>query len=209
MVAIMIKPDKHSLHKVLYYLKTFRETTRVDYGPGFFKMLVKIYYSFFRVNSFIVFTFEGDVGIIPAEDNVFVIRDFKALDKYRQDGDVPKELCCDKIHAVTSCLVMEVENTLAYIHWIYTKGDSSRFILIGDGVAEINNVLTVPRFRGNKITERMVRYASHALLNGGYRKIVAVIHDENIASIKSFTRAGFVRQRVIRSYGFFNRKITI
>lgn len=199
------------LNKLYYVLITFRQSAQVEYGPGVLNLLIKIYYSFIRMNRFEVFVFNQTSNSSDSSvgDRGISITDFSQLDKYRASDYVPKELCCDKMHLVTSCRIVVIDNELAYIHWIYTKGNQSRFIKLVDGVAEINNVLTFPRFRGQKIAAKELRCSAEQLRKEGYRKIVAVIHDQNIASIKSFASAGFVQTNVIRAWGPFHRKVSI
>lgn len=188
-----------------------RDSARVEYGPGISNLLKKIYFSLFRINTFFVYQYNQPLtDFKELKYNIISMGiDFDKLEKYRSSLNGPKELYSDKVHSVSRCQIVEIYGELAYVHWVYTKGDHSRFLQIGEDVAEINNVLTLPRFRGKRIAEDVLRYAANSLRCEGYAKIVAVIHDQNIASIKSFTRAGFTKTHEVRSWGPFNRRITL
>ena len=97
----------------------------------------------------------------------------------------------------------------AYIHWVYVKGDINRFLKLGDDVAEVNYITTLPAFRGEKLMTNMMIYTMNDLEKNGYRKLVSVVHTLNPAALKSMLAAGFKEVRKIRTFGYLNRKYTV
>ena len=131
------------------------------------------------------------------------------LSGLRHRKNYPREFYCDKVHSFNSCYAMFDGNELAYIHWVYAKGDYSRFLKLKETQAEINNIFTLEPYRGMGLCQQALEGAVYDLRQRGFKEIVAVVHSENIASIKSFQRTGFEEVCQIKTYGVFNRKITI
>jgi len=67
----------------------------------------------------------------------------------------------------------------------------------------------MPEYRGRGIAATAFQKSMSILKKQGIRKVFAVVHNENIASIKSFIRAGFVEVGNTFSLGPFNRKISV
>jgi RimJ/RimL family protein N-acetyltransferase len=92
---------------------------------------------------------------------------------------------------------------------VFFKGDYSRFLILRDGIAELNYNTTMPEFRGIWLSAKMMAYISKDLQEEGYKKVMGVIHEFNIPSIKCIKRAGFVEVERIRALGPFNRRLAV
>ena len=131
------------------------------------------------------------------------------LSEYRAGKNLPREFYCDQIHHVTTCYLTLHGDDVAHIYWVYFKGDSSRFLNLSNGVAELNYNTALPKFRGRGLMGKMVSYISHDLQKSGYKKVVGVIHELNPPAIKSVKRAGWRELGRIRTFGPFNKKIDV
>ena len=127
----------------------------------------------------------------------------------RQGKILPREFYYDRIHGVKKCYVTLCEGVPACIHWVYLKGDYNRFLKLGDGVAELNYITTLPRFRGRGVMAETLVHILLDLKKQGYQKAVLVMNAENPPAIKSALRAGFVEWGSIKTFGPFNRKTRI
>jgi hypothetical protein len=198
--------------KIAFTLKNFKEIAYHHYGNSPLSLVKFVYYSVFRINTFIVF--ERDLtGALPEinlgpEYNVLKPTTDE-LDRIRNGKVLPREFYYDKFHKVKTCYLALYHNEIAYIHWVYFKGDSSRFLRLGDGVAEINYVTVLPRFRGKKLSCEMLCYTSRDLKALGYKKVVVVVHENTIALIKNLKQAEYREVRRIKVLGPFSRKIHV
>lgn len=193
-------------------LNHLKSTVRSNWGAGPKAWFNFIFYGMFRVNKFIIMK----VGIenqIYSPGNTSGVTIFNPLrseiDRLRSGKILPREFFCDQYHKVTSCCMAKVGGELAYIHWVYLKGDYSRFLKIGSNSAEINYVLTLPEFRGRRISTAAFNYTMQTLRQIGIKNIFAVVHNNNIASIKSFERAGFSQAGSIVSICHLNWKVSV
>lgn len=193
-------------------LRCLQTTVNTDYGEGLCAWLNFFYYSLFRINTFCVFRIFLD-SWNSSTDNLpgvlFCNPTSDELRELRLGKSLPREFFCDQFQKVNHCCIATVNGEIAYIHWVYLKGDHSRFLKLGDDSAEINYVVTLPEYRGRGISTAAFKYSNSKLKILGIKNLLAVIHNENVASIKSFTRAGFVETRKIISIGPFNRKVDV
>lgn len=197
------------LMRQLLFLKT---TVRSTYGKGTKAWARFIYYSLFRVNKFIIMRFNLDdqkiaestlPGVSFSHTHQNEIASHRVMDK------LPREFFCDLFHKVSNCCLGTCNGAPAYIHWIHYQGDFSRFLKIGSDAAEINYVITLPEFRGHGISTAAVCYSLSVLKEQGLRQVFAVVHEDNIASIKSFVKAGFEGIGSTFSFGLFNWKVSV
>lgn len=198
--------------KLLFTFKNFKKTAYHYYGKSPLSLVRFVYYSLFRVNTFLVFEndLRGEVPEIEFDPNVKVLTPtLEELDRLRKGKDLPREFFYDQIHNVKTCLLALYGGEIAYIHWIYSKGDYSRFLIFGEDVCEINYLTTLPKFRGKKLSSMMLAYASKNLQKAGYKKVVVVVHQNNVAFIKNVRRLAFKETRHIKTLGPFNRKIVV
>ena len=200
------------LFGLLRQLGYLRTSVHSVYGKGVRPWLNFIYYGLFRINRFRIFR----VNLEDRTDSEFDVPGVeffnfqpKELDPLRSVKDLPREFFCDQFHKVSGCCMATFDGEIAYIHWVYLQGDFSRFLKIGRDSAEINYVITLPEYRGHGISSAAFKYSMQTLKQQGIRNLFAVVHDENIASIKSFTRAGFTEVGNTFSFGQFNRKVSV
>lgn len=196
---------------LLRQLRHLRETVRTTYGGGITAWGNYLYYGLFRINRFKIL--KADLsGPLTAEATPRLSFSHPALpelDEARSRRELPREFFCDRFHKVGGCCIGRFDGELAYIHWLYYRGDYSRFLNIGPESAEINYVLTLPEFRGHGISTKAMLYSLARLRKEGIKSVFAVVHEENVASIKSFIRAGFTECGDLVSFGQFNRKVPV
>lgn len=188
------------------------DTIRSTYGTGYGAWGRYFYYALFRKNRFRILTasLEGDLPNVPEPPGISLTALTPAeLDPLRSGSSLPREFYCDRFHRVSHCCLGTSGEEPAYIHWIYRTGDYSRFLKIGEDAAEINYMVTLPRFRGNGIAAAAIRHSMDSLRRQGVKNLFAVIHEENIASLKSFARVGFIDAGSTCSFGQFNRRVSV
>jgi RimJ/RimL family protein N-acetyltransferase len=200
------------LSKLLVTLKNFKKTAYHHYGDTPFSFLRFLYYSGIRVNIF--FVYENDLTKELAEHNLD--SDFKVikptlneLAKIRGGRVLPREFYYDRIYNAKTCYLAFKGDELAYIHWVFFKGDYSRFMILSDRVAELNYNTTLPKFRGNWLSAKMMAYISRDLQEEGYKKVMGIIHEFNTPSIRCIKKAGFKEVGQIRALGPFHRKLRV
>jgi len=198
--------------KILLTVSNFRKTAYHHYGNNHSSIIKFIYYSLINVNTFIVVGIDLD-GELPAynlEEGFEVIKPtIEELDKLRGGKDLPREFYYDQIHGIKNCFIALYENEVAYIHWIYVKGDPNRFLILSDGVAELNYNTALPKFRGKRLQSKMLGYIFEDLRKRGFKEAVGVINEKNPPAIKGAKRAGMEEIGRIRTLGPFNRKFRV
>jgi GNAT superfamily N-acetyltransferase len=200
------------MRKLFQNVVNLGNTVRGEYGGGIKGYANFFYYSLFRFNTFGIYrldlaTFAEPTRERAAETVLFQELDGPSLELLTAGrSDLPREFYCHKMHRVSACCAGTVEGRLAYIHWIYRQGDFSRFLRLTSRTAEINHVFTLPEYRGRGLSTRGFLATAQDMKKKGVTSLVAVIHDENVASIKAFERAGFVKTGEIRAFGQFNGK---
>ncbi len=201
-----------SISSFIQQCRHLRNTVISTYGKGVRSWFNYIYYALFRINKFKILMASLE---IPLEDGIvpfgidLLNPPINELECLRSKDKFPREFFCDQFQKVKNCMIALIDGELAYIHWVYYKGDFSRFLSIGSDSAEINYVITMPKHRGRGISTAAFMITLQNLKKQGLKKVYAVVHEENIASIKSFTRAGFVEVGTTVSLGPFNRKVSV
>lgn len=193
-------------------LKSLGYRIRSDFGKGPRGWANALYYGLFRINTFKILRGSADhySAKMPSYPGIsYSMIDAAELDNLRARKDLPREFYCDRFQRVGHCCVALVEHEVAHIHWVYFRGDFSRFLRITENSAEVNYVHTLARHRGRGIATGALLHTMRYLQNRGIRDVFAVIHSENLASIKSFTRAGFSEVGSTVSVGPFNRKFAL
>ena len=202
------------LNRILFTLRHLRSIASHHYGRGPLSIVKMLYYSALKVNTFVLF----ERALSDAEDPLpaalpsgyrVVKPSADELEVMRAHIELPREFYCDRFHGVKTCYVVMHEAEPAYIHWIYRRGDANRFLRLGDGVAEVNYITTLPKFRGRKLMARMMTLTMNDLKRSGCRKLVSVVNTYNPPAIKSMRAAGFKEVRRIRTLGPLNRKYAI
>jgi GNAT superfamily N-acetyltransferase len=202
------------LNKALFTAREFRNTANHHYGGGLMGLLKFVYYSFFAVNTFIVVGADldrcRDLPDNPLDEDFKVLKPtLEELEELRQGKVLPREFYYDQIHGVAKCYVALCGGEIAYIHWIYTKWDFNRFLVLSDGVAELNYNTTLKQFQGRRLMAKMLSYILRDLGSDGYTLALGVLNAKNPPAFKAVVRAGFYEITRIRSIGPFNRKLKI
>lgn len=191
-------------------MKEFRKTAYHHYGAGWTNIFKFFYYSLFSLNTFVVYgrDLKGDLTIPNLGKNYrIILPNEQELDNLRRGLDLPREFYYDKIHHVKKCYLVLCGNEIAYIHWVYFRGDPSRFIKLREGTAELNYNTTLPKFRGQGLMATMMAYITADLKEQGYKRVVGVINKKNPPALHSAQKAGWSEITRIRAFGPFNRKI--
>lgn len=197
------------LEKLIITLREFRKTANHHYGANGLSLLRFLYYSLFRVNTFVAYgaDLEKDLPVFDlASDYRIILPTLQELDELRQGLDLPREFYYDKIHHVKECYLVMHGQEIAYIHWVYFQGDPSRFVRLKQGTAELNYNTTLPKFRGQGLMGKMMTYITSDLKRRGYKRVVGIIHEKNYPARRSAEKAGWSEIRRIRALGPFNRK---
>ena len=208
----MFKNEKTVIRKTYFTIRNFKRLSYHHYGNSPLSMIRMVYVSVFRVNTFILLEHQLDnrLDTIDLSSKFTVTRpSIEDLEKIRRLRELPREFYYDKFHGINKCYVVMHGAEPAYIHWVYVKGDINRFLKLGDDVAEVNYITTLPAFRGEKLMTNMMIYTMNDLEKNGYRKLVSVVHTLNPAALKSMLAAGFKEVRKIRTFGYLNRKYTV
>jgi len=198
--------------KFFVTVKNIKKIAYYYYGETPLSLLKFLYNSGLRINTFIVY--ENDLTRELPEHNLdpgyrVIKPTLDELAKIKEGKELPREFYYDDIFNAKTCYLVFKENELALIYWVLFKGDYSRFLILGNKVAELNYQTTLPKFRGNHLMEKMTAYISRDLKEAGHKKLMAVPNEYNYPSIKSFERTGFKKIAIIKTLGPFNRKIMI
>lgn len=193
-------------------IKEFKNTAYHHYGKTPFSLIKFIYYSGFRINTFIVY--ENDLTKKLSEHNLdanfkIVKPTIKELELIREGIILPREFYYDKIYNAKTCYLAFRGDKVAYIHWVLSKGDYSRFLNISTGVAELNYNTTLPEFRGYSLAAKVMAYISLDLQSSGCRKLMGVVHEFNYPQNKCMLKAGFREVARIKAIGPFNKKMQV
>jgi hypothetical protein len=193
-------------------LRYLLQSIRAQYGSGISGFFKFIYYSFLRLNSFIVFAC-NDRGAAHLMKLAPQLRVERKVDEYlhslRRKNSLPREFYCDEAFGVNDFFLGIWEADLAYIHWVFHAGSKSRFLEIGENCAEINYMLTLPAFRRKNICSMVIKHTVNELFKDGIQTIFCVIHSENIASIKAIKNSGFREIKRVLSIGPFNIRMNV
>lgn len=199
-------------NKTLGTLACLRRTARHHYGNNAMSIIKFIYYSALRRNTFVVYGLDLNNPVRDHElSQAFRVLTPtpEELHTLRQDLDLPREFYYDKMHGVRTCYLAMSNGEIAYIHWVYVKGDPNRFLKLSEGVAELNYNTTLPKFRGKGLMGRMMAYIARDLQRKGYSKVVGVAHIANGPAIKNALWAGFKEIGRIKTMGPFNSTMKI
>jgi hypothetical protein len=105
-------------------------------------------------------------------------------------------------------------NELAAICWFQAR-DTYRghggLLLLADNDAELTQITTAHVFRGQRIAPDLIRYGSWCMGRSGYTRLYAKIWHDNVASIKAFESAGWMRESRLLSVTlqYWKRPLTI
>lgn len=208
----MAKQETHPLRRILFTLRHLRKVSQHHYGRSPFSILKMIYHSALSMNTFVLFErdLDGDPGPVGLPPEYTIVKpSAEELEAMRTHNELPREFYYDRFHGVRNCYVVMHGAQPAYIHWIYVRGDRNRFLRLGERVAEVNYITTLPGFRGKKLMALMMVITMDDLKRIGYRKLVSVVNTYNPPALKSMRAAGFREVRTIRTLGLLNRKYAV
>jgi RimJ/RimL family protein N-acetyltransferase len=208
----MAEQKMHLLRRIVFTLKHLRKVSEHHYGRSAFSIPKMIYHSVLSINTFVLFERKLDDALNPvslSSEYTVVKPSRDELEAMRARNELPREFYYDRFHGVTNCYVVMHGPRPAYIHWIYIKGDANRFLRLGERVAEVNYITTLPEFRGKKLMARMMVLTMNDLKATGYKKLVSVVNTYNPPALKSMRAAGFKEVRKISAVGFLNRKYAV
>jgi ribosomal protein S18 acetylase RimI-like enzyme len=202
----------HLIRKLFFTLKNFKKTAYSYYGNKPFSMILYAYYGLFRINTFLIF--ECDLPGNISEPNLELpfrafIPTLEELDRLREGRDLPRDFFYDKIHDVKNCCLALFDEEIAYIHWLYFKGDYSRFLILDESTCEMNYFFTLPKYRGRGLSSEMLAHSAKYLYERGYKKAVVVVHQNNVSFIKNVRKLPFHETKRIKTFGPFNRKVIV
>jgi len=173
--------------------------------------LQRLYSNYFHILTFILYKRElddGFSGIMLDGDYRCVEGSLHLLNRER-DGrkDLPREFYIDKTHGGKLFYLVYRIDKLAYIHWIFRKGEYSRFFDIQDeSTVEFNYNITLPEFRGNRLQAKSMNYICEDLRKKGYKRAVGAVSVGNVLSIKGMNRTGLKEFKRVKSYFSFVKK---
>ncbi|OPZ25467.1 MAG: hypothetical protein BWZ01_02475 [Deltaproteobacteria bacterium ADurb.BinA179] len=201
-----------AMRNIAAALSDYRKTAYHHYGNRPSSLFRFFYYSALRVNTF--WLMENDLSEplpeIPMDPCYQVVKpSLEELARIRTGMDLPREFYYDRILNLKTCYLAFKDDELAYIHWVLTGGDHSRFLILPADAVELNYNTTLRKFRGNRLMAKMLCHICHDLEAGGYRKVFGVVHEANPPSISAAENAGFRKIKKIRALGPFNRKVRV
>lgn len=207
----LISRLSHRLTAIPDKIRTIRQTAN-EYGNGFRSYLLLVYYSLFRFNTFIVFEKNLSQALIKQNLGPYlkIIKPTLAdLNNLRRDKNYPREFYCDQAKGAKTCYVGFCNNEVVSIHWVFTHGEYSRFLKLEETDVELNYIFTMPHFRRQGISSKTIGYISMDLKQTGYKRLFAVVHENNIASIHTIANAGFIESFRIKAIGHIHKRVKL
>lgn len=194
----------------LLSLKSLPETLEAHYGSGPIKYCKFIYYSILCMNKFIIlFASKNDFNERESQDYRHICTEIqqKTLSEFRDGKHLPREYYFDKQDGSMRCFAVMMDGTPCHIHWVHGKGVAGRFLILGEGEAEISHIVTLPEYRGQGLCSQSIRQTLAQLFREGCERVYSVVHSENAASLKALSNAGMTRLRDVHTLGPFNRRV--
>jgi GNAT superfamily N-acetyltransferase len=198
--------------KLIHTIRKFRGTAYYYYGRRWSSLFKFLYYSLLSVNNFVVYgaDLREDLPTYALGEGFSILKPTQEqLDDLRRNRDLPREFYYDRIHGVKKCYIVMYDGDIAYIHWVYTGGNPSRFLRLRERVAELNYITTMPKYRGQGLMGKVMANTSFDLREEGYTKVVGVFHAKNLPAVKSAKKAGWSEMARIRTLGPFNKKLIV
>jgi GNAT superfamily N-acetyltransferase len=200
------------LRKIIFTLRNLKAVAYHHYGPHPSSLFTFVYYSLFRINTFVVFECDLTAPLpeLELEPGFRVLKPpLDELERIRRGKDLPREFYSDQFHHAQTCYLALRGDEIAYIHWVYVRDGSSRFLRLRPGAAEINYITTLPPFRGQRLSSRMLAYTVRDLKGDGYTRVAVVVHEYTSSLIRNLREAGFRETARLKSLGPLNRRRTI
>jgi ribosomal protein S18 acetylase RimI-like enzyme len=112
------------------------------------------------------------------------------------------EFYCDLFKGRDTCFVAFVDGQPAHIRWVYFQGQTSKYFNLKEKEAEFPYTITLPQFRGLKISLLTAMSACKWLKDNKYERIFFSVRSDNINAIKSVERQGFKKIGKVKRYPF-------
>lgn len=178
---------------------------------GFKETLSRLRLRYLSVVTFVLYARPTRLDVAelePDADCVIHEGDLEELSRVRDAAPgLPREFYVDRTHGGRRFFIAYVGGKVAHIHWVFGRGEYSRFFRIDSATtAEINYISTVPGFEGRRLQAKVLHRACRELQKSGYERIVTAVSLPNVASIRGMERAGMQELRRVGSYfGFVFR----
>jgi ribosomal protein S18 acetylase RimI-like enzyme len=181
---------------------------------GFKETMLRIKTRYFTIMEFVLFT--KNIG--DENDNEMYSTDIKCikgnydiLNGIRNKNEhLPREFFVDKTHGGKEFYLGYYKGEIAQIIWVFRRRGYSRFFSFeNESSCEINYVITLPEFRGRKLTEKFLKCIFYQLKNQGIKNVVVSVSAENILMLKSMRSSGFKEFKMIKSYFSLLKKTSI
>jgi hypothetical protein len=176
--------------------------------------LHRLYSNYFHILTFILYKRDlddGFLGIMLDGDYKCIMGNLDLLVKVRKArNDLPREFYIDQTHGGKLFYLVYFRDALAYIHWIFRKGEYSRFFDIQDETTvEFNYNTTLPKFRGSRLQAKTMNYICEDLKKKGYKRVLGAVAVTNVLSIKGMNRTGLKEFKRVKSYFSFVKKTKV
>jgi hypothetical protein len=181
---------------------------------GFKDTLLRLYSNYFHVLNFILYKrdiCDGFTGISLEPQFRCIESDLDLLRKERKaNRNLPREFYIDQSHGGKFFYLVYHENEIAYIHWIFRRGEYSRFFSIqDDAIFEFNYNFTLPKFRGNRLQAKTMNYICEDMKRKGFKIALGAVSTGNILSVKGMAKTGLKEFRRVHSYFSFVKKTKV
>ncbi|MFC1884333.1 hypothetical protein ACFL2O_06160 [Thermodesulfobacteriota bacterium] len=128
------------------------------------------------------------------------------LKKWKKEYDpTPWELMVDEYDEIDDFFVCKTKDgRLAHISWIYSSKDKNRIMFLKIDEAEIKYSLTFPEFRGESLFPTTLLEIRRYLKKKGYKKLFINVLENNLASKRGISKAGFkkiAKMRLVKIMG--------
>lgn len=146
--------------------------------------------------------------VVQCDDLTFRRITIDALKSIRDRiGNLPQEFYCDLLYGFTTPFIMEEKGEVAAIHWLVMPGEWSKFMVLKEGEAELNYNIVLPKFRGKRLAEKLMRHILQSLKDeGDVKTVYGVVASSNIAQFKQMVSMGFMPVGVITKFFWTNDK---
>jgi hypothetical protein len=177
-------------------MNKFLELKRYCRTNGFWATLQRLKMRYLSTEDFTLYRWDLTTdfqGIELGPEYTVVKDDFALLDRIRfSRDDLPREFYADRTHGGKHFYLVFKNYEPAYIHWVFFKGDYSRFFILSNSSAEVNYNTTLPGFMGDKLMAKVMNYIGKDLRAEGYKTMVGAVSNGTLYAHKSMARTGFV-----------------
>ena len=180
----------------------------IRYGGGL-SGLSRVALGSMKPLDFHIFMISKDAQTLPARtpEGAKMYEDaLERLQKKRRAIDgLPNEFWRDKINGASRCALLEVNEELASIVWVYESPAKRPHLLLGPTDAEFSATYTLAQFRGRGFHRALLAFATAWQLRERSR-IFMVAASDNPAPLKVIPEAGFKEIAVIRRCSLYGPK---